>query len=188
MPPLDADAELMLRVKDGDDAAFELLMTRHRTRVINTVYRFLGSTDEAEDLAQEVFLSLYRSAARYEPRAKFTTFLYRLVANRCINHSRRRKILQFFGFGHGRLSNTTEPTDRRASPAETAEQRQTAGQVNRAIQALPERQRLAIILRHYHGMDYSEIAATLNMTMPSVKSVLHRATLALRDKLRNLLA
>ena len=74
------DVKLMLRLKDGDESAFETLVERHRTRVINTVYRFTGQRDIAEDLAQDVFISLYRAAPRYEPRAKFTTYLYRIVA------------------------------------------------------------------------------------------------------------
>jgi RNA polymerase sigma-70 factor (ECF subfamily) len=189
MADIDNDAELMLRVKDGDEAAFELLVHKHQKRVINTVYRFLGSTGEAEDLAQDVFLSLYRAAPRYEPRARFTTFLYRLVANRCINHARRRKVLRFL-----RLSSPQsraeigavrlDPVDPAARPEELAERRQLAGTVTRALAALPERQRLAIILRHYQEMSYEEISTVLSLSVSSVKSSLHRARLALRDALQ----
>jgi len=185
------DAELMLRVKAGDDSAFEILVNRHKRRVINTVHRFLGRTDEAEDLAQDVFLNIYRSAARYEPQAKFTTYLYRIVVNRCINHARRGKIARFFGLespGSERHPGavTLEPVSTAPGPEQEAERRQTAETVNRAVLALPERQRLAVILRHYLGMDYAEIGATLSLSLPAVKSILHRGMATLRVNLKGL--
>lgn len=189
MHDLDSDAELMLRVKAGDIAAFESLVRRHQKRVINTVHRFLGRTEDAEDIAQDVFLGLYRSASRYEPTAKFTTYLYRLVANRCIDHSRRGRILRLLGFGApggeaepGRAP--VEPASTGPTPAQEALRKETAERVNRAVLALPARQRMAVLLRHYLGMDYGEVGTTLAMSSSAVKSVLHRAMEALRASLK----
>jgi RNA polymerase sigma-70 factor (ECF subfamily) len=183
------DVKLMLRLKDGDESAFETLVERHRTRVINTAYRFTGQRDVAEDLAQDVFISLYRAAPRYEPRAKFTTYLYRIVANRCFNHNRRRKLARFFSldsnpYGEEGAPSAFQPVDQRATPEQESAHSELTEQIDAALAKLPERQRLAVVLRHYKGLSYAEIGESLSQPISAVKSLLHRGMMGLRVSLK----
>ncbi|MHC4548675.1 MAG: RNA polymerase sigma factor [Planctomycetota bacterium] len=185
-----SDVELMLAVKAGDEGAFGELVSRHRDSIVNLTYRYLGNRADAEDLAQEVFLKVYRARMRYEPRAKFTTWLYRVAVNACLNEVRNRKLRPTFGAaalpgGEGD-EDAFVPTLRDAdaqSPAEGAAQAELRAQVRAAVDDLPERQRLALLLNKFHGLGYEELAATLEMTIPGVKSLLVRARENVRQRL-----
>lgn len=185
----DRDAGLMVRVAAGDMEAFECLVEAHQNRVYGTIARMLGDADEAEDLAQEVFVRVWRSAGRYKPSAKFTTWLMTITRNLVFNECRRRR---------RKPSESMEPATPDESPRQFAD---TAGRdpagaaldaelervVRGAIGALPEQQRLAVVLRRYEELPYEEIARVLKTTVPSVKSLLFRARAELKRRLADYL-
>jgi RNA polymerase sigma-70 factor (ECF subfamily) len=180
MTDRDADTALMLRVKAGDRDAFRELVERHQRAVIQTIWRAVGDAWVAEDLAQRVFVQVYRSAKRYQPTAKFTTWLFTIVHNTVLNEHRRR---------HRHLAESLEalpePVDTRAvDPAREATQRELREKINEAIQTLPAQQRTAVILCRFEERSYEEIAATLGCSVPAVKSLLHRARVTLKERLQ----
>jgi RNA polymerase sigma-70 factor (ECF subfamily) len=173
-----SDVELMLALKTGDEDAFKELVDRHRDAVVNLTYRYLGNKSDAEDLAQEVFLKVYRARARYEPAAKFTTWLYRVAANACLNEVRdRRRRATFAAAAIDSLEDASAPAEDRSapSPLEEAERSEMREHVRVALSELPERQRMALLLNKFHGLGYEELADSLQMTVPAVKSLLVRA-------------
>jgi len=178
-----SDVELMLALKAGDENAFTELVNRHRDAVVNLTYRYLGNQTDAEDLAQEVFLKVYRARGRYEPSAKFTTWLYRVAANACLNEVRDRRRRPTFSAAA--LDEPSAPgADRSAaSPPEEAERSELKEQVRAALAELPERQRLALLLNKFHGLGYEEMAESLAMSVPAVKSLLVRARENLRVRI-----
>jgi RNA polymerase sigma-70 factor (ECF subfamily) len=186
-PKTEEDAEdvrLMALVSGGDAAAFEHLVERHQRLVIGTVTRMLGNSSDAEDIAQQVFVRVWRSAKRYVPRAKFTTWLLKITRNLVFNELRRRS-------RHAQVSlqSETEEEERpirdehaTAPDASLLEQElQTA--IDAAIARLPETQRMAVILRRYEELSYEEIAETLDQSVSAVKSLLFRARTELRESL-----
>jgi RNA polymerase sigma-70 factor (ECF subfamily) len=181
-----SDVELMLAVKAGDENAFTELVDRHRDAVVNLTYRYLGNTGDAEDLAQEVFLKVYRARGRYEPAAKFTTWLYRVAANACLNEVRDRRRRPTFGAA-ALVAGQDPPlpaADRSASsPLEEAERSEMREHVRKALAELPERQRMALILNKFHGLGYEELADSLDLTVPAVKSLLVRARENVRQRI-----
>jgi RNA polymerase sigma-70 factor, ECF subfamily len=184
------DLRLMQLVKKGDMDAFRDLVETHQQRVLGTIGRMLGDDTEAEDLAQQVFVRVWKSAERWEPSAKFTTWLYTIVRNLVFNESRRRSRRPARSLEemqddeeHPRqfADPGTKPPDTTLLDAEMQEA------IERAIQELPEAQRMAVVLRRYQDVSYEEIAAVLELTVPAVKSVLFRARTELREKLRQYL-
>jgi len=181
--------ELMARIAEGDESAFEILVNRHQTSVLNLIYRFIGDRTRAKDLAQEVFLRVWQSAKSYEPKAKFTTWIYRITANLCLNElksSRRKKWLQFLRFGDN-LENTVEETlvDDRPSPEDLLLAKERSRQITNALQSLPENQRMALILKRYDDLSYQEIAKVIGCSVSAVESLLVRAKRSLQEKLKN---
>lgn len=181
----DEDLELMLRVRDGDAEAFSRLVERHQHRVIGTVARMLGSPDEAEDLAQHVFVRVWKSAARWEPNAKFTTWLMTITRNLVFNETRRRgraRLVPLEGESGDRAPH--EHTDGSVvSPSDELSAQELESAIDAAIQSLAEQPRMALVLRRYEEMSYEEIAAVLGTTVPAVKSMLFRARAELRERL-----
>jgi RNA polymerase sigma-70 factor (ECF subfamily) len=170
--------ELMLALKAGDENAFTELVDRHRDAVVNLTYRYLGNKSDAEDLAQEVFLKVYRARARYEASAKFTTWLYRVAANACLNEvrdRRRRPTFHAASFDAGDDASAPAAHHSASSPLEEAERSEMREHVRLALAELPERQRMALVLNKFHGLGYEELADSLEMTVPAVKSLLVRA-------------
>lgn len=185
----DIDLQLMARVKAGDDEAFNQLMLRHEKTVINLVYRFTGNREIASDLAQEVFLRIYRAAGRFEARAKFFTYLYKVTLNLCRNQrakAMRRQTTSLNAVRRGK-GNEELPLKELEDPTGSAEEQvsrlELAEVVREAVNTLPEQQREAVILQRFHGLAYEEIADALNLSIPAVKSRIHRAKLNLKDKL-----
>ena len=182
----DPDVECMLELKKGDRDAFEILMRKYYPRILNFVYRFLGNRQRAEDLTQDVFMKVYKSARRYRPRSKFQTWLYTIAKNSCLNELRRNR---------GQMISLDEPimshervlkkeiSDPHADPAGELLQKEKKALIQTAIKGLPENQRIAVILRRYESFSYAEIAATLNVTDKAVKSLLSRAKVNLKNKL-----
>lgn len=183
------DVDLMLRVKAGDAEAFNQLMDKYQRTVVNLVFRFTGDAENAEDLAQEVFLRIYRAAPRYEPKAKFFTYLYQVTLNLCRNErerNTRRKASSLDSRG-GQDDKAWEIADPEVG-AETLVQRQEmAAQVQAAIQDLPQEQRQLLILQRFQDLGYEELAEVTAQTVSAVKAKLHRARLALKKKLEPLL-
>ncbi|MSR64968.1 MAG: sigma-70 family RNA polymerase sigma factor [Verrucomicrobiae bacterium] len=185
----DLDTELMLRVKEGDREAFRQLIERHQGSVIHFCHRSIGDRWEAEDVAQKVFLQMYKSAARYKPTAKFTTWMFTIVRNTTLNELRRRQRHQATSMDA--LSEETEEspgqqfTDARAeSPSEEMQQQELQSKIQEAIQSLPENQRTAITLLRYEEMSYEGIAAVLDCSVSATKSMIHRARETLKEKLQ----
>ncbi len=184
-----SDAEIMLQVKAGDDSAFEYLVQKYRRPMMNFMFRMAHSSAAAEDLAQEVFLRVYRSRESYEASAKFTTWLYRIATNLAVNHARDTR--------HERPENTVsldEPDedsgrtldlpDRTPSAEETMVRRERVAAIRQRVQALPERQRIAVTMHKYQQMDYHQIADVLKLSESATKSLLFRAYETLRDQLK----
>ena len=175
------DAELMLRTGNGDTGAFEQLVERHQALVIGTVARMLGNNSDIEDVAQQVFIRVWKSARRYTPSAKFTTWLLTITRNLVFNEARRRKRHPGITLdSHEGTESLSLPDQARSVPDEALLERELENAIDRAILALPGRQRLALVLRRYENKSYEEIAGVLNLSVPAVKSILFRARSELR--------
>lgn len=184
------DQQLMLAAAQGDREAFGRLVERHHPGVLRFVHRFLGIVDghTAEDLAQDVFLAAWKAAPSFRPRAKVLTWLLRITTNICLNYRRRSRLraavsLATRGFlstqeGNAGLRSAAERPDAREIAREQAEM------VGRAIAGLPPKQRTAILLRHFHGLSYAEIADVLDTSVSAVESLLFRARQSLRNVLQ----
>lgn len=183
----DADAEavrLMQLVRDGDTAAFEQLVEQHQALVIGTVGRMLGSNADVEDIAQQVFIRVWRSAKRYEPRAKFTTWLLKITRNLVFNELRRRKRHAASPLQPATDGEELQVEDKhQQTPAASALEQELQRAIDTAIAELPESQRMAVVLRRYEDLSYEEIAEVLEQSVPAVKSLLFRARTALRARL-----
>ena len=185
---LDYDAELMLRVKDGDGASFGVLLEKHRASVVHFLYRMVQNPAVAEELAQEVFLRVYRSRATYEPTAKFTTWLFRIATHLALNALRDGKIERL----QESLDEDTagmpvrQVSDGRPSVEQRMVYQAKLDEVRRAVAALPEKQRAAVLMHKYEGMEYSQIAKVLNCSESAIKSLLFRAYETLRARLAHL--
>ena len=178
------NVRLMIEVRGGDMKAFERLVELNQRTVIGTVARMLNNLDDAHDIAQEVFVRVWRSAERYEPSAKFTTWLFTITRNLVFNEMRRRSrkrevSLEEQAEDHHRDHAAPE----RHNPDSAAQQTELELAIDRAIQSLPDKQRLAVSLRRYEDMPYEEICEILGMSLSAVKSLLFRARNELKEKL-----
>ena len=185
-----SDAEIMLRVREGDDSAFDLLVHKYHKPIIHFMFRMVHNQAVAEELAQEVFLRVYRSRQTYRAEARFTTWLYRIATNLGVNHARDTK--------HERMAQNvyldqpdpeTGTTPDVADPTATVEQELVRDERMKAIRqhvmALPERQRTAILMHKYQGLDYKQIGEVLKLSESATKSLLFRAYQTLRERLKD---
>jgi RNA polymerase sigma-70 factor (ECF subfamily) len=182
---VDPDSELMKRVAKGDDDAFRLLFERHYRLAYSVIYRHIVVQAEAEDLVQEAFLRVYRNAGNWEPTAKFSTWLYTVVSNLCLNYKRdkaRDKLRLVSGDEEGGNPLERMATEE-AQEGEAMDAEDRARVVREAIQELPEQQRMALILSRYEDKSYEEVADILGTTVAAVKSLTSRARTTLREKL-----
>jgi len=177
----------MLTFQKGDELAFQELVERNQSRVIGLIYRFISDAADAEDLAQEVFLRIYRARKTYKPTAKFSTWMFRITANVSLNALRSRSnrrddvsIDQITDFGDGPRA-MPDPDSR--LPDTDLHQRELQEKVQEAIRALPEKQQVAVILSKYEGLSYADIALAVGCTTMAVKSLLARARDNLKDQL-----
>jgi RNA polymerase sigma-70 factor (ECF subfamily) len=185
----DPDAVLMLRVKRGDLDAFETLVDRYRRPVMNLLYRTLPDATEAEDLAQAVFVQVFKSAHRYKPSAKFSTWLFTIARNLCLNEIRRRARHPASSLDAPGANDAEEPRpapgDRHAAgPAESLLEGELREKVAAAIRALPENQRTAIALCQEEELSYEDIAAVLGCSVSATKSLIHRGRETLKARLK----
>lgn len=183
------DVQLMLDVKAGDEQSFELLLRKYRTPLVNFLYRMVRNTAAAEDLAQEVFLRVYRARQEYAPSAKFTTWMFRIATNLALNSVRDNRhrqmeisIDQSIDTGEEE-QRVTEVPDRAPTVEQNLVARSRAEMIMKAIHALPEKQRAAVLLHKYQEMDYDEIARVLECSESALKSLLFRAYETLRVEL-----
>jgi RNA polymerase sigma-70 factor (ECF subfamily) len=185
---LDLDTELMVRVKEGDGASFGVLLEKHRSPVVHFLYRMVQNHAVAEELAQEVFLRVYRSRGTYEPTAKFTTWLFRIATHLALNALRDGKNERL----QERLDDDSsdmpvrQVSDLRPSVEQSLVYQAKLDEVRRAIAALPEKQRAAVLMHKYEEMEYTQIAKVLSCSESAVKSLLFRAYETLRARLAHM--
>jgi RNA polymerase sigma-70 factor (ECF subfamily) len=178
------DHALMERIADGDHLAFRQLVERHQNLVVGTVAKMLGNPSDAEDISQQVFLRVWRHARRYKPDAKFTTYLLTITRNLVFNETRRRSRKNEVSSDEREENSHWQIEDRNEyQPDSELMQAELQKAVDQAIAALPEAQRLAVVMRRYQQASYEEIAKVLEMSLPAVKSLIFRARGALRDAL-----
>jgi RNA polymerase sigma-70 factor (ECF subfamily) len=185
-----SDAAIMLRVAEGDEAGFNYLASKYHRPMIHFLYRMVGNQAVAEELAQEVFLRVYRARSSYRAEARFTTWLYRIATNLAVNHARDTR--------HERNAQTIyldQPDPETGTTPDVADDEPTAEQqlmrdermaaIRLHVMALPERQRMAVLMHKYQGMDYRQIGEVLKLSESATKSLLFRAYQTLRDKLKD---
>jgi RNA polymerase sigma-70 factor, ECF subfamily len=191
-----SDVQLMLDVKAGDQQSFELLLQRYRTPLVNFLYRMVRSREQAEDLAQEVFLRVYRAREDYEPSAKFTTWLFRIATNLALNSLRDHRYQKLeismdapiVADAEGGDERMMEVADEHPDIEQHLVEESRKKMIRHAIEKLPEKQRAAVLLHKYQELDYSEIAKILRCSESALKSLLFRAYETLRVELAPLVA
>jgi RNA polymerase sigma-70 factor, ECF subfamily len=174
------DLDLIVRVANGDEAAFEELVGRHQHSVFNTIHRYVGDRNAADDIAQEVFVIVWNKAGTFKGRSSLATWLYRIVVNQCLQFRRRRQ--------RRPAAVSIDAMDAETPPdalqvGDGREQAERTAAVRQVLAELPDRQRIALVLSHYDGHTYSEIAEMMGTSVPSVESLIFRAKDELRRKL-----
>jgi len=184
----DEDVQLMLRFQTGEESCFEELVKRHKKIVFNLSYRFMANYQDAEDLAQEIFIKVYHSKNNYTPKAKFTTWLYAISRNTCLKKLRKVKpkmisIDENIEFKEN--TGTRQIADSKAySPLELSLKEEENSVVKQALDLLPPNQKMAVILCRYDGLSYEDIAKIMSTSVKAVKSLIHRAKISLKEKLK----
>lgn len=186
---VDPDAEVMLRAKAGDQSAFEYLVQKYRRPMVSFMFRMARNAAAAEDLAQEVFLRVYRSRENYEASAKFTTWLYRIATNLAVNHARdtrheRPEVQVSLDEPDEESGTTLELPDTSLTAEQQMVKRERMLAIRMKVEALPEQQKLAVIMHKYQQMDYKQIAEVLKKSESATKSLLFRAYETLREQLK----
>jgi RNA polymerase sigma-70 factor (ECF subfamily) len=185
----DPDAALMLRVKEGDRDAFEALVEKYKQPVMNLAFRTLADATEAEDLAQHVFLQVYKSAHRYEVSAKFSTWIFTIARNLCLNEIRRRSRHPAESLDESSAENEDQPRHqvedtKLFSPPDALMRTELEEKIELALAQLPEKQRTALLLCRQEELSYEEIADVLECSLSATKSLIHRGRETLRQLLK----
>lgn len=193
-PDAQTDAVLVAQARAGDRASFDALILRHQDRVYNMALRMLGHREDALDVAQEIFVTIFRSLDRFEEKARFSTWLYRVTVNRCRDELRRRTTVKHTRphslerLTHGDPERRSiDPPARGASPLQGAVARETEELLAGAICELPEDAREVLVMRDVEGLSYEEIADVLEIPVGTVRSRLNRARTLLRERIRPIL-
>ncbi len=184
----DPDNQLMQKAGSGNRAAFKELVKKHQGTVTGIIYRYTGNHNEVEDLAQDIFLKIYKAASSYVPRAQFKTWLYKVVANHCLNFFRSQKRKAIITSLDQPLSEDYNPhiqrtDEQKKQPEIILQQQELQIALKRALSELPERQRMAIILHRFEGLSYKEVATILGASLSAVESLIFRAMNNLKEKL-----
>jgi len=184
-----SDEALMVRIAGSDARAFEILVRRHQRPILNLIYRAIGNRVQAEDVAQEVFLRIWRAAGNYEPQSKFTTWVYRITVNLCLDAlkeaQRNKPAVDLYAGAEAQDENVDalDGCERAPSPEELLIDAEGRGRIFAALHALPANQRLAVVLAKFDGLSYDEIGRVLECSVPAVESLLVRAKKTLRKRL-----
>ncbi len=179
----DPDAALMLAFQQGDEGAFRTLFERHARAMFAFCHHLVRDAARAEELAQDVFVNLYRARDRYRPSARFKTFLYRVASNHCLNELRRREHATRPASAEDAPPDLDSLPSGAAGPEDVARGKALEEAVRRLLARLPEKQRAALVLCRFEGLSYDEIAQVLDTTVSAVKSLVHRATVAAAEAL-----
>ncbi len=184
-----SDAAMMLRVAAGDEGAFNYLVGRYHRAIIHFLFRMVRNESVAEELAQEVFLRVYRSRESYRAEAKFTTWLYRIATNLAVNHARDTKYERsaqtiYLDAPDEESGTTPDVADDQLTVEQQMVRDERMSAIRTHVMALPERQRMAVLMHKYQGMDYRQIGEVLKLSESATKSLLFRAYQTLRDKLK----
>jgi len=181
------DAELMRQVKNGDESAFRTLVEKYQQPIRNLCVQYVGNHQDAEEVAQDVFIRLLRAADSYEPKGKLTTFIYRIAVNLSLNKIRDRKWKRWVPWetmnGDEMISHHSDHIE---DPNDLLEKKEKQNEVRKVIDSLPANQKTAVILKRYHGLSYEEIAEVMQCSVSAVESRLHRAKMILKKKLAHL--
>ena len=185
-----SDAEVMLRVREGDDAGFGILIEKYRKPIMHFMFRMVHNQAVAEELAQEVFLRVYRSRQSYRAEAKFSTWLYRIATNLGVNHARDTKHERtaqniYLDQPDAETGTTPDVADSTPSVEQKLLRQERMSAIREHVMALPERQRTAVLMHKYQGMDYKQIGEVLRLSESATKSLLFRAYQELRQKLKD---
>jgi RNA polymerase sigma-70 factor (ECF subfamily) len=185
-----SDAAIMLRVAEGDEAGFNYLAQKYHRPMIHFLYRMVGNHAVAEELAQEVFLRVYRARSSYRAEARFTTWLYRIATNLAVNHARDTKHERtaqtvYLDAPDEETGTTPDLADDDPSAEEQLLRDERMAAIRKHVMALPERQRMAVLMHKYQGMDYRQIGDVLKLSESATKSLLFRAYQTLREKLKD---
>lgn len=173
----ESDARLVELIAAGNQKAFEELIHRYQRAVINFAFRFIGNREDAKDIAQDTFIRFFQAANRYEPSAQFKTYLFRITTNLCIDFKQKKK---------PEYTDELPEVPFSSTPFKELHQKEISEAIAKAVQSLPENQRIALLLHHFEGMKYAEISEIMNTTVSAVESLLVRAKKTLRKKLKSL--
>ena len=176
-----SDESLMLRVKEGDHRAFEILVSRYEQKLLSFAYRLLGDFDGAKDLVMETFLRIYKHALKYEPRSKFSTYIYKVTRNLCINEFKKREFRKTDSLDELGINEGFEYAGSSLNPAEVLERSERQQLVQKALSELPEDQKTILILTEFQGMSYERVAQVMGCSMGTVKSRIHRARKKIKE-------
>ena len=185
-----SDAAIMLRVAEGDEASFNYLAEKYHRPMIHFLYRMVGNQAIAQELAQEVFLRVYRARSSYRAEARFTTWLYRIATNLAVNYARdtrneRRAQTVYLDAPDAETGTAPDVADDEPTAEQQLLREERMAAIRRHVMALPERQRMAVLMHKYHGLDYQQIGEALKLSESATKSLLFRAYQTLRDKLKD---
>ncbi|MBV8674289.1 MAG: sigma-70 family RNA polymerase sigma factor [Acidobacteriaceae bacterium] len=185
-----SDAEIMLRVREGDDSAFDLLVHKYHKPIVHFMFRMVHNQAVAEELAQEVFLRVYRSRQTYRAEARFTTWLYRIATNLGVNHARDTKHERaaqnvYLDQPDPETGTTPDVADLKATVEQELVRDERMRAIRQHVMALPERQRTAVLMHKYQGLDYKQIGEVLKLSESATKSLLFRAYQTLRERLKD---
>ena len=178
--------ELIEKMKAGDESAFRFLVEKHSKLIFNLCYRYLGNVEDSEEVTQDVFIKFQGTVESFEPRAKLSTYLYRIAVNRSLNKIRDRKLKRWVSLEadstiHRRIDHSSNK-----NPENELEKKEKQKAVRAAIDSLPSNQKTAVLLHRFQGLSYTEIAEVMHCSVSAVESRLFRAKQALQKKLQSL--
>ncbi len=182
-PSNEEDIQLMSLIAKDDESAFRRLVEKHQFAVIGTISKMTNHSPDSEDIAQQVFLRIWKSAKKYTPKAKFTTFLFTITRNLVFNETKKKQRRNEFSIDQQPDQQLALPDQTPNSPDQMMEKAEMRKMIDQAIAELPQIQRMAIVLRRYENLPYEEIAKVLNISIPAVKSQLFRARTVLKETL-----